>query len=151
MSRSARAIARSLLAAHTEVVRTLERLAATGAHAEAAGMKIERALLPVLNSVAERGSARIGEIAIDIGLDASTVSRHVAALTARGLTERVEDDRDRRAASVRLTDEGRDVQQRMQAGWEQLFAAALTSLPSAERDSLPDQLHRFAAALAADR
>lgn len=50
---------------------------------------------------------RASELARHLGLDKSTMSRHIAALEREGLIERVEDPADGRAALVRLSAEGR--------------------------------------------
>jgi DNA-binding MarR family transcriptional regulator len=67
---------------------------------------LDRASVIVLNRVAEAGEPRLSDLAADLCLDASTVSRHVRGLVDAGLVARTEDPRDRRAFRLRMTEPG---------------------------------------------
>lgn len=61
----------------------------------------------VLMSVDEHGHLTMGQLAADLKLDYSTLSRTVDALVKKKLVARLRDDSDRRLVWIRLTDEGR--------------------------------------------
>ena len=61
----------------------------------------------VLLHLAQAGPLTVGEAACHLGRAQSVVSEIVDQLTNNGLVARVRDERDRRRASVWLTDEGR--------------------------------------------
>jgi DNA-binding MarR family transcriptional regulator len=60
----------------------------------------------LLKSLATSGPQRVTDLAICAGLDASTVSRHVAQLHSAGLIERTPDPADGRAQRVELSTAG---------------------------------------------
>jgi DNA-binding MarR family transcriptional regulator len=87
---------------------------------------LERALHPVVFVIGDRGVARINDLATDLGLEASTVSRHVSKLVERGLALRAVDASDRRAIAVRLSKKGALVRERLTEAWESMLADAMT-------------------------
>src|SRR5215218_8212355 len=60
----------------------------------------------LLRTLAASGPQRVTDLAVCAGLDASTVSRHVAQLHSTGLIERAPDPADGRAQRVKLTAAG---------------------------------------------
>jgi len=96
----------------------------------------------VLAEIRSRESAgcHAKELAVEHGLDPSTISRSVAALVRAGLVARSADPADGRASTLRLTEPGRKVLDAAQAHYETRFAAAL-------RDWNPQEISDFAAAL----
>jgi DNA-binding MarR family transcriptional regulator len=60
----------------------------------------------LLKTLAASGPQRVTDLAVRAGLDASTVSRHVAQLHSAGLIERAPDPADRRAQRVKLSTAG---------------------------------------------
>jgi DNA-binding MarR family transcriptional regulator len=97
-------------------VRGLARLLAD---AEAAFRDVEAAalldlglrpwMLRVLEHLARVGPRAPSQVAADLGVAQPTVSGWVQELTARGLVERAGVDGDGRRATLRLTDEGREL------------------------------------------
>lgn len=61
----------------------------------------------LLHKIKESGPCRVSDLADQIGLDTSTVSRYVARLSKSGNIERTGDPDDRRAARLALTPKGR--------------------------------------------
>jgi DNA-binding MarR family transcriptional regulator len=108
------------------------------------GVGLERAAYVLLRAVADRGTLRMTELAHDLGLDTSTVSRHVKALEAQGLLTRREDPGDRRAARVALSAAGTRTLERLQATRHRFFAEVLTDWPAQDRDQLAPLLSRLA-------
>jgi len=101
----------------------------------AAGVSVERAGFGVLRCLSERGDARVSELAQLLGVDTSTMSRHVKALEAGELVARTEDPRDGRAARVGLTAAGVEVLRSLREyftellnGWSEADRAALAPL-----------------------
>ena len=78
-----------------------ERYLDTLAEQLSPGMR--RGVVHPLMRLQRSGPMRVKQLADLLGLDATTVSRHVDDLGARGLVVRVPDPRDRRAVQVRLT------------------------------------------------
>lgn len=78
-----------------------------GFHASAVGL--DPGGFPVLHHLAAKGQCRSGHLAEALGLDASTVSRHVRALVDDGLVQATRDPRDGRATVLSITDEGKVV------------------------------------------
>ena len=62
--------------------------------------------ISALAMLAKCGPIRSGDLAKELFLDQSTVSRHIAHLEASGLVEKVADPDDRRATQLHLTDLG---------------------------------------------
>lgn len=67
---------------------------------------VDRATYAILGRIHDNGPQRPGDLADYFSLDASTISRQVAALHAAGLIARQTDTDDRRASRLRLTDHG---------------------------------------------
>lgn len=70
---------------------------------------IEPALAYVLYTVNCVGPLRLSDLAAQVQLDVSTVSRHARALELSGYLERAADPDDRRAAFLSVTEAGRKV------------------------------------------
>src|SRR5438874_6918634 len=87
------------------LVRHLERL---GRHSDLyTGMGTGRAGYLLLMTLEEAGAATIGTLAATLGLDASTVTRQIAAMEADGLIERTIDPQDRRCSIISASERGR--------------------------------------------
>lgn len=72
-----------------------------------------------------------------------TVNKTVKALILAGLVTREELDNDGRARRIYLTDEGRDIRNRVNAQWIELEADYLSGLTETERLILPDLLGKL--------
>ncbi len=112
--------------------------------AAAAGVAVERAGYGVLRALADSGPLAVTALARQLGLDTSTVSRHVAALEGDGLVGRAEDPADRRVALLALTARGRRALGRLRAARHRLFADILAPWPAADREALAPLLERLA-------
>jgi DNA-binding MarR family transcriptional regulator len=71
-----------------------------------AGVKLDRALFPLLSRIGIEGPIGTVELAALTGRDHSTVSRQVAKLEALGLVERATAERDRRVRLLKPTAAG---------------------------------------------
>lgn len=68
----------------------------------------DQGTVTVLSMLAKCGPVRASDLAHDLTLDLSTVSRHVQALERTGYIEKVPDPTDRRAMTLHVTAEGKD-------------------------------------------
>ncbi|MGZ4589629.1 MAG: MarR family winged helix-turn-helix transcriptional regulator [Actinomycetes bacterium] len=111
---------------------------------------VERAAIIILSRLKENGSVRLSELANDLMLDISTVSRQARALEDRGLVCRAEDPADRRAVRLDLAPAGREV---LAAAWKRRhdwLAESLADWSPDDRVALSATLTRFADALGAE-
>ena len=110
----------------------------------AAGVSVERAGFGVLRCVSERGEVRVSELAQLLGVDTSTMSRHVKTLERGELVVRAEDPLDGRAARVRLTGAGAEVLRVLGQARHRYFAELLASWSEADRAGLAPLLAQLA-------
>ena len=108
------------------------------------GVGVERAGYGVLRAVAELGPMRLTELAHHLGVDASTVSRHVRVLERDGLLSRGSDPADGRVAWLELSAAGADALDRLRAARHRLFAEVLADWPVEDRETLAPLLSRLA-------
>ena len=102
---------------------------------------------PVLHHLAAAGSSRQGPLAESLGLDASTVSRHVRALAQDGLVRAERDPDDGRATVLAVTGAGmQSLADRLQAHRRTLQEATAGFTPH-ERRELVRLLQKLADAL----
>lgn len=109
----------------------------------AAGMSLDRASYSVLFRL-EEGPARLSDLAQKVGVDLSTLSRQVHHLEAAGLVVRTVVEKDRRAALLAVTGEGRDLVQRIRAAKRAAITEMLDGWTSGEREELGRVLGRLA-------
>lgn len=76
--------------------------------AEGPGERMLRARKKILQAIAGKEPATLGEVAKILGRGAPAVSRSVDALVRAGLVERTQDPNNRRRLALRLTGEGRE-------------------------------------------
>jgi len=68
----------------------------------------ERARRKMLNAVASKEPATLGDVAKALGRGAPAVSRSIDTLVRAGLVERMQDPKNRRRLALRLTSAGRE-------------------------------------------
>lgn len=115
------------------------------------GDAVDRATFSVLAVVRRAGSLRPTELAERVGLDGSTVSRHVSNLADRGLVERTRDPEDARAQRVALTEAGEAYLDRLWAERAAALDVALDHWSAADRGRLVALLQRLAEDIAPDQ
>lgn len=113
------------------------RVLAHGAHG------VEGSALAALFHLVKEGDQRSSSLAERLGLDPSTMSRHVAALVRSGHVARVSDPDDGRAALLHATDAGRRAFADTQRLRTRLLDVALADWEPTEVDDLARMLHRF--------
>ncbi|HLS76990.1 MAG TPA: MarR family transcriptional regulator [Nocardia sp.] len=96
----------------------------------------ESLLLPgaigVLGTLHARGSCRQGDLAGELCISPSALSRHVTELVAAGYITRSPDPSDGRATLVRVTDSGRALLERIQVSRAQGLQEVLTEWDEAD-------------------
>jgi DNA-binding MarR family transcriptional regulator len=110
----------------------------------AAGMVLDRPGYSVLFRLKEGGPTRLSDLAQRLGLDLSTTSRHVHHLEVAGLVQRAVVEEDRRAALLSLTDEGRDLVERVREAKRAVITEMLAGWTAGEREELGRVLTRLA-------
>ncbi|GAA5187577.1 hypothetical protein GCM10023322_36250 [Rugosimonospora acidiphila] len=89
------------------------------------------------------GPERISELALELGLDPTTVTRHLDELESRGLVARHSDPTDRRATLVHLTAKATAQLDAAEAGRRTRLAGMLADWPEADREAFARLLSRF--------
>lgn len=100
----------------------------------------------VLESLAKRGPARQGDLAENVALDKTAISRLVQELLELGLVERHPDPSDARAQLVDLSPAGREQMARIRASRHAAFEERLADWTDEELHELGRALARYNAA-----
>lgn len=114
---------------------------------KAAGLSLERALFPLLVSIAKNGPIGIVDVAERIGRDYTTVSRQVARLEEIGLVKRQVSAQDRRIREAIITDRGRAISDRIDIAREQIARQVLADWDDNDLAQLTLLMRRFADAM----
>jgi DNA-binding MarR family transcriptional regulator len=120
----------------TSVVNRLRRALRRSVRADLPWEARPVAQVEVLQMLGETGRIRLGDLAARLNLAQSTVSALVGALAADGLVARAIDQRDRRAAAIELTADGRDYVRQWEAAHRRHISAALRTLSAADREAI---------------
>lgn len=127
-----------------ELIGRINRCAALLQQAEDAplrGAGLNRAEFDLLGAVRRTGRELTpGELARETFSSGAAVTKRLRALQLRGLIERRGDDRDRRVARVRLTEEGRGLVDRLLPQQLAYERTVLAGLDEPARDRLSAQL-----------
>jgi DNA-binding MarR family transcriptional regulator len=104
---------------------------------------LERSAYSILGWLYDEGPLRPGALAAGLHLDASTVSRQVAALEHGSLVARVSDPRDGRACRLELTDHGRQVLEETREARRGVMRDLLAPWPESDQRVFADLLEQF--------
>jgi DNA-binding MarR family transcriptional regulator len=133
------------------IERELTRLVRQGQkvhqHLEGADQPLERAAYSILGALHDQGPSRLGSLAARFHLDASTVSRQVAALERQGLVVREVDPGDRRACRLRLSPEGEKALSHTREERRRLLHDLLEPWTDADRETFAALLQQLNAGL----
>lgn len=130
-----------------ELTRLVQRAQRVHLHAAGTGQPMERSAYLILGRLSDEGPLRNGALAALLGLDASTVSRHVAALQQSGLIVREADPEDGRACRLRLTNSGQRALAATRKARRGLVRELLGSWPVDDQATLAALLERLNAGL----
>jgi MarR family transcriptional regulator, 2-MHQ and catechol-resistance regulon repressor len=100
-----------------------------------------------LEALGQAGELTMGELASQMHLSVSTVTRVVDQLVARGLAQRGEDAKDRRVCCVEPTPKGRELLGRISAELLEGETAILTKVPAEHRESVIHALEELSRAV----
>ena len=114
-----------------------------------AGIRLDRALFPLLVLTERMGPIGVVDLAGRVGRDHSTVSRQVARLVEHGLVQKRPNATDGRQRELHATEAGHAMARRIDAARERLARNALSGWSRGEVADLTKSLRRFADALAA--
>jgi DNA-binding MarR family transcriptional regulator len=134
--------AEEFLAAFDSLTQAVRR--ARGASVAGAGHPLTLSQYGLLQPLTDREGVRIGELADEAGITASTATRILDALERRGLVSRARAETDRRAVAVALTPEGRRVLRRQDEWMQARQRAFYAALDQRERELAPDLLRKLA-------
>lgn len=109
------------------------------------GEGVDEVTYPVLSALARTGPRSAAELAPDVGIDRSGVTRRASRLEAAGLVRREADPDDRRAQLLVLTEEGRLAVTELRTRLAAHITASLSSWPPGEAEAFAHQLRRFTA------
>jgi DNA-binding MarR family transcriptional regulator len=113
----------------------------------AAGVRLDRALFPLLIGIERFGPIGVVELAAGMNRDHTTVSRQLAKLESLGLVARLESSDDRRTRRAVVTPEGKAMTKRIDAARERMFRAIFSDWPPEEVSELTRLMGKFAAAV----
>ena len=98
----------------------------------------------LLGHVERMAPVRATDLAEHVGLDISTISRHLRGLEDAGMLVRSPDPDDRRASLLAVTDEGRESLDRSTRARTALLAEATSTWTDTDRTTLGSLLARLA-------
>jgi DNA-binding MarR family transcriptional regulator len=107
------------------------------------GDALDEATYPVISALDRYGPRSAAQLAEDIGLDRSVVSRHASRLAAAGLIERLPDPSDRRAVLLTLTGAGRRAVDQMRQRLAGVLDEYLARWPPGQAEQFAASLRRF--------
>lgn len=105
---------------------------------------VDKAGLAVLHETRRLGTIRPSDLAAQMRLDLSTISRHLHSLEKQGLIARTADPDDARAQRISITTGGADVLQRMMDHRAAVIREAIAHWPERDRADLRQLLRRLA-------
>ncbi len=100
-----------------------------------------------LLEVGNRGRVSLVDLASGFGLDTSTLSRTVQGLVVLGLVSRLPDLKDRRYVAISLTDQGRDLFDRIETTFNDYFDQILELVPAGRREAVVESIGLFSDAV----
>lgn len=107
------------------------------------GEGVDELTYPILSGLARTGPRSAADLAPDVGLDRSGVTRRASRLEAAGLVRREPDPTDRRATLLTLTDEGEHAVETLRQRLADHITASLASWPADEAQAFARSLRRF--------
>ena len=113
----------------------------------AAGIRLDRALFPLLIGIERFGPIGVVELAAGVNRDHTTVSRQLGKLESLGLVTRVESVDDRRTRRAIVTPEGGMMTERIDVARERMFRSIFSDWAPEEVSELTRLMGKFAGAM----
>ncbi len=104
----------------------------------------------VLLAVEEKGLTTITELATELELDKSTLSRTIDGLVTIGLVSRQTDAGNRRSQRISLTARGSEVTKRINGRWNDYFTSLFNRIPEAKHQAVLEGIALLAEAIRVD-
>ncbi len=98
-----------------------------------AGVDVDRSGILILAALHRLGPLRLSDLAADVGLDRSTISRQVAAVVRSGYVQKTSDPADARASLLTLTPRGQGARRRLACAWQEIVVELLADWPPDEQ------------------
>ena len=117
---------------------------ARGAPAQTGDRFLTLSQYALLQGLTDRDGARVQELAADAGITASTATRILDALDRRGIVRRTRSRGDRRAVTVTLTSDGRELLESQSEWMRTRQRAFFASLDAPEQELAPQLLFELA-------
>jgi DNA-binding MarR family transcriptional regulator len=105
---------------------------------------VDKAGLAVLHETRRLGTFRPSDLAAQMRLDLSTISRHLRSLEQQGMVQRTADPDDARAQRISITAHGADVLTRVLDHRAATICSAIAHWPESDRSALRLLLRRLA-------
>ncbi len=141
---------RRLHGAVLDIVSAMNRPQRDDALIKAAGIRLDRALFPLLVVIERFGPIGVVDLADRVGRDYTTVSRQVAKLESLGLVERQGSPADRRVREAVVTPKGKAMTDLVDAARERMGRAILETWEARDFDELVRLMRKFADAMNAE-
>lgn len=140
---------RDILAARRlrETLRHLARHLNLGSQNEAGCCGLGLTHCHALVEVGRRGNMSVNELAEELFLDKSTISRTVNGLVEQELLLREPDSQDRRYVNLRLSGRGDMVLDQVESTMEQYYLQVLQAIPQEKREQILESLELLLKAL----
>ena len=101
-------------------------------------------VLEAIDAAAAKGSAAIGDVALELGLDRSNASRMLADAVASGLVTKAVSPEDARRTELGVTADGHSMLAAARAWQEEVFAQLVAGWPAADARRFATYLKRLA-------
>jgi DNA-binding MarR family transcriptional regulator len=114
------------------------------------GVDVDRSGIVILATLHRLGPLRLSDLAADVGLDRSTLSRQVAAVVRGGYVQKLDDLADARASLLILTPRGQAARRKLAAAWQDIVVELLADWTPEDQAQLGQLLGRLASQLRPD-
>jgi DNA-binding MarR family transcriptional regulator len=138
---------RQLHGAVVDIVGVMNRPQRDEAMIKAAGIRLDRALFPLLVGIERFGPVGVVELADHVGRDYTTVSRQIAKLESLGLAERRGNAADRRVREAVVTPKGKAMTDLVDAARERMGRAIFETWDQQDVDELVRLMRKYADAM----
>ena len=138
---------RALHGALIDIMAVMNRPQRDEAMIKEAGIRLDRALFPLLVLIERAGPIGVVELADRVGRDYTTVSRQVAKLDELGLADRRASAADKRVREALVTSRGKAMTDRIDAARERIGRSIFASWNEQDIDDLVRLMRKFADAV----
>lgn len=109
-----------------------------------AGVEVDRSGIIILTTLERLGPMRMSDLAAEIGLDRSTISRQVAAVVRSGYVQKLDDSSDARASQLQLTPRGHAARRKLSDAWHAIVRDLIADWGADEQAQLGRLLGKLA-------